>query len=77
MLKPERKWVVGDRTFETYDKALSFVAEQRPLLQRQDLINSIASTIEKCPYGQADTTSAEDIADALLSAFTIKRKARK
>lgn len=77
MLKPSKKWVVGDRTFETYDEARSFAAEQRPQLQRRDFIGLIRDAISECPYGEANAESAEEIADKILASFTVKRKARK
>ncbi len=73
MLKPEKKWVVGDRQFDSYDEARSFAAKQRPELLRRDLIDFLNNSVNWEGY----TGSIEAIVDPLLSAFTIKRKSPK
>jgi hypothetical protein len=37
MLKPERIWAVGDRTFPTYEDARTYIASRRGELQFKNL----------------------------------------
>ncbi len=77
MLKPEKKWAVGDRQFDSYAEARSFAAENKPQALRFDFIGFLRDAIDACPYGEASSESAEDIADKILAAYTVKRKSPK
>jgi len=41
MLKPERIWAVGDKTFPTYEEARTYIASRRGELSREMLIDAI------------------------------------
>jgi hypothetical protein len=41
MLKPERIWAVGDKTFPTYEEARTYIASRRGELSREMLTDAI------------------------------------
>ena len=41
MLKPERIWAVGDKTFPTYEEARTYIASRRDELSREMLTDAI------------------------------------
>lgn len=75
-IKIERAWRVGAQCFDTYEEAQKFRTANRKELQRDEFTSFIADLISKCPYGQAEIGSAEDIAERILAAYIVKKIAR-
>ena len=71
MLKPERIWAVGDKTFPTYEEARTYIASRRGELSREMLIDTIENEIvaPKGTFGVA--INLERIADAILKKFKL------
>jgi hypothetical protein len=72
MLKPEKVWKVGDRTFVDYAEAQKYLSTHKAEHERAALATFFAAVISKCPYGQAEVNCADDFADALLARYVVK-----
>ena len=66
MLKPERIWAVGDRTFPTYEDARTYIASRRGELSREMLIDEMDRA-----YRPGNDPNIEDMADAILKKFKL------
>ena len=66
MLKPERIWAVGDKTFPTYEEARTYIASRRGELSREMLIDEMDRA-----YRPGNDPNIEDMADAILKKFKL------
>ena len=66
MLKPERIWAVGDKTFPTYEEARTYIASRRDELSREMLIDEMDRA-----YRPGNDPNIEDMADAILKKFKL------
>ena len=66
MLKPERMWAVGDKTFPTYEEARTYIASRRGELSREMLIDEMDRA-----YRPGNDPNIEDMADAILKKFKL------
>ena len=64
MLKPERIWAVGDKTFPTYEEARTYIATRRNVLYRETLIDVIQNAWRSEP-------DPVEVADDILAKFKI------
>jgi len=73
MLKPERIWAVGDKTFPTYEEARTYIASRRGELSRELLIDEIQGELVAGGHiGEFNSASvAEAIADVILKKFKL------
>ena len=71
MLRPERIWVVGDKTFSTYEEARTYIASRRDELQREVLTAAIhKALISDSPISLASTENvAIAIAERIAKQF--------
>ena len=74
MLKPERIWAVGDKTFPTYEEARTYIASRRGELSREMLVGTIREAAQL--YHSIDgrfnpAEAAELFADAVLKKFKL------
>jgi hypothetical protein len=63
MLRPERIWVVGDKTFSTYEEARTYIASRRDELQREALTAEIHKAL--ISDSQISLASTENVAIAI------------
>lgn len=63
MLRPERIWVVGDKTFSTYEEARTYIASRRDELQREVLTAEIHKAL--ISDSQISLASTENVAIAI------------
>ena len=63
MLKPERIWAVGDKTFPTYEEARTYIASRRGELSREMLIDAIHEAL--ISDSQIALPSTQDVAAAI------------
>ena len=69
MLKPERIWAVGDKTFPTYEEARTYIASRRGELSREMLINTIQEAWLNENRGR--DLVLEAMAEAILKKFKL------
>ena len=69
MLKPERIWAVGDKTFPTYEEARTYIASRRGELSREMLIDTIQEAWLNENRGR--DLVLEAMADAILKKFKL------
>jgi hypothetical protein len=69
MLKPERIWAVGDKTFPTYEEARTYIASRRGELSREMLIDTIQDAWLNEDRGRDRVLEA--MADAVLKKFKL------
>ena len=63
MLKPERIWAVGDKTFPAYGEARTYIASRRGELSREMLIDAIHEAL--ISDSQIALPSTQDVAAAI------------
>ena len=69
MLKPERIWAVGDKTFPTYEEARTYIASRRGELSREMLIGTIQDAWLNENRGRDRVLEA--MADAIFKKFKL------
>lgn len=70
MLKPERIWAVGDKTFPTYEEARTYIASRRGELQFENLVDIVHNEL----LGQGFTGESTELAMGIASAVSKKFK---
>ena len=73
MLRPEKQWAVGDKTFATYEEARTYISTRRGELIREELVDEIQGEIKASGYDYG-VYGAENIADVILKKFKISRR---
>jgi hypothetical protein len=67
-----KTWTVDDKTFSTWAEARSYISNNKPKLLRDSLVETLRKLIQEAPYGQAEESSADDIADGILARYDLK-----
>jgi hypothetical protein len=71
MLKPERIWAVGDKTFPTYEEARTYIGSRRSELQFENLVDIVHNELLGQGFTDENTELAMDIASAVSKKFKL------